>query len=131
MMKHRVSIAWMAAVVLVAISGCGSNPAASGLTSSMEEATLKGMVRVNGKAVNNGTVSFRTAHINRPNSPTKNVDIGKDGTYSVTTVVGENYVEVTCKELNTKQTKKFLGLEQLIMVKSGENDIDIELPPKK
>jgi hypothetical protein len=131
MMKHRVSIAWMAAVVLVATSGCGSNPAASGLTSSMEEATLKGMVRVNGKAVNNGTVSFRTAHINRPNSPTKNVDIGKDGTYSVTTVVGENYVEVTCKELNTKQTKKFLGSEQLIMVKSGENDVDIELPPKK
>jgi hypothetical protein len=130
-MKYQVSIAGVIVIFLAAISGCDSNPAASGLTSSMEEATLKGTVRVNGKAVNNGTVSFRTAHINRPSSPTKSVDINKDGSYSVTTVVGENYVEVTCKELNTKQTKKFLGLEQLIMVKSGENNVDIEVPPKK
>ena len=115
----------------VATIGCSSNPAASALTSSMEEATLKGTVRVNGKPVNNGTLSFRTAHVNRPNSPTKNVNINKDGPYSVTTVVGENYVEVTCKELNTPQTKKFRGAEQLIMVQSGENTVDIEVPPKK
>jgi hypothetical protein len=117
--------------LLIAASGCSSNPAASALTSSMEQATLKGTVRVNGKPVNNGTLSFRTAHINRPNSPTKNADINKDGTYSVTTVVGENYIEVTCKEMNTPQAKRFRGLEQLIMVKSGENNVDIEIPPKK
>jgi hypothetical protein len=121
----------MAAILLVAAAGCSSNPAASALTSSMEEATLHGTVRVNGKPVNNGTLSFRTAHINRPKSPTKSVEIGKDGSYSVTTVVGENQVEVTCKELNAKDTKKFRGTEQLIMVQSGDNAVDIEIPPKK
>jgi hypothetical protein len=130
-MISRVSIAWTVAVLLVASGGCNSNPAASALTSSMEEATLHGTVRVNGKAVNNGTVSFRTAHINRPNSPTKSVEIHKDGSYTVATVVGENYVEVTCKELNSKQTRRFLGTEQLIMVKSGDNAVDIEIPPRK
>jgi len=130
-MRHRVSIAWTATVLLVATSGCSSNPAASSLTSSMEEATLKGTVRVNGKPVNNGTLSFRTAHINRPNSPTKPTTINPDGTYSVTTIVGENYVEVTCKEMNTPKTKRFRGTEQLIMVQSGENSVDIEIPPKK
>jgi hypothetical protein len=97
----------------------------------MEEATLKGTVRVNGKLVNNGSISFRTAHIKRPNSPTKSTTINPDGTYSVTTVVGENYVEVTCKEMSTPQAKKFRGSEQLIMVNSGENSVDIEIPPKK
>jgi hypothetical protein len=130
-MIRRVSIACTAAILLVAVAGCSSNPAASALTSSMEEATLHGTVRVNGKPVNNGTVSFRTAHINRPNSPTKNVTINKDGSYLVTTVIGENYVEVTCKELNAKDTKKFRGNEQLIMVQSGDNTVDIEIPPRK
>ena len=130
-MISRVSIACTAAVLLVAAVGCNSNPAASALTSSMEEATLHGTVRVNGKAVNNGTLSFRTAHINRPNSPTKNVSINKDGSYSATTVVGENYVEITCKELNAKATKKFRGTEQLIMVQSGDNAVNIEIPPRK
>ena len=130
-MISRVSIAWTATVLLVATGGCNSNPAASALTSSMEEAMLHGTVRVNGKPVNNGALSFRTAHINRPKSPTKTVEINKDGSYSVTTVVGENYVEVTCKELNSKQTRRFLGTEQLIMVKSGDNAVDIEIPPRK
>jgi hypothetical protein len=130
-MISRISIAWTAAVLLVATGGCNSNPAASALTSSMEEATLHGTVRVDGKPVNNGTLSFRTAHINRPNSPTKNAQINKDGSYSVTTVVGENYVEVECKEMNTKQAKRFRGTEQLIMVKSGDNTVDIEIPPKR
>lgn len=130
-MISRISIAGMAAILLVAAVGCSSNPAASALTSSMEEATLHGTVRVKGKAVNNGTLSFRTAHVNRPNSPTKSVNINKDGSYSVTTVVGENYVEVTCKELNVKDAKKFRGTEQLIMVQSGDNAADIEVPPRK
>jgi hypothetical protein len=130
-MNRCASIVWTAALLVTMASGCGSNPAASSLTSSMEEATLKGTVRVSGKPVNNGTVSFRTAHINRPNSPTKTVEINKNGSYSVQTVVGENYVEVTCKELNTAEVKKFRGQEQLIMVKSGDNTVDLEIPPKK
>jgi len=130
-MRHVVSIVSTATILVAAINGCSSNPAASALTSSVEEATLKGTVRVNGKLVDNGTLSFRTAHINRPNSPTKNANINKDGTYSVTTVVGENYVEVACKEMNTREAKRFRGQEQLIMVKSGENAVDIEIPPKK
>jgi hypothetical protein len=118
------------ALLLVAV-GCDSYPDAPPLTTSMEEATLKGVVRVNGKPVDNGTISFRTAHIRRPNSPTKHVDIGKDGSYSVKTVIGENYVEVETKELTKPAMRRYRNQEQLIMVQSGDSTVDISIPATK
>jgi hypothetical protein len=130
-MNRRVAIACTVAILLVSAVGCGSNPAASGLGSSMEEAMVHGTVRVNGKPVNNGMVRFRTAPGNQPNPETRTGDIRPNGSYSVKAVIGENYVEVTCKELNTKQNRKSVENKQLIMVKSGDNAVDIEIPPKK
>jgi hypothetical protein len=119
------------ALLGLAAIGCDAYPDAPPLTTSMEEAGLKGTVRVNGKPVDNGTVTFRTAHIRRPNSPTKVVDIGKDGSYSVKTVIGENYVEVACKELRKAAMRRHLGQEQMLMVESGDNTVDVNVPPAK
>jgi hypothetical protein len=94
----------------------------------MEEATVKGTVRVRGKPVTNGRVSFRTSNINRPTAPTKEAEIQKDGTYAIKTLVGANFVEVSCKEILTPRNRDLVENEQMVTIRSGENTLDIDLP---
>jgi hypothetical protein len=96
----------------------------------MEEVTLKGTVRVRGKPVNNGRVTFRTSNVNRPTAPTKEAEIGKDGTYTIATLVGLNFIEVTCKETLGAKNRDLMENEQPINIKSGQTTLDINIPPE-
>ena len=98
---------WFTLIVLAAVSGC-SNPDAPKVTGSQEEATVTGIVRVRGKPVNNGSISFKTANINLPQVPMREVPIGTDGRYTVKTLIGDHIVSVTCKELNDPKNRRFL-----------------------
>jgi hypothetical protein len=129
MTRQRAAV-WSALALLIASSGCHSYPGAPDVSGSMEEATVKGTVRVRGQPVNNGTVTFRTANVRRPTAPWHEAPIGKDGTYTVQTLVGENYIEVSCKELNTPQNRQLLDNERMVKIQSGENTLDIDLPPQ-
>ena len=42
--------------------------------------------------------TFRCSNVNRPKPETKEAPIGKDGSSTVKTLVGQNFVEVCCKE---------------------------------
>jgi hypothetical protein len=96
----------------------------------MEEANVKGTVRARGKPVNNGRIRFHAANIRRPGASDREVQIEKDGTYTTKAFIGQNQVGVTCKELNASQLRQFRDDTQSVMVKSGENTIDIDFPPK-
>ena len=128
-MERRLVAAGLAMAVMTVgiIAGCSDAPRVSG---SMEQATVKGIVRVRGKPATNGRVSFRSSNINRPKAQTKEAEIGKDGRYTITTLVGENFVEVACKELFEAKNRQMIENEQMVKVQSGENTLDIDLPPQ-
>src|SRR3954469_23479845 len=79
-------------------SGCNSDGPPP-VSTSTEEAEVKGTVKVRGKPVTKGTVSFHSANIKRATKDVT-VDIQKDGTFTARTVVGHNTVMVDCRELN-------------------------------
>ena len=54
---------WLAAVIL-ALAGCGTSHVSRDST-SLEETTVKGTVRVRGKPVDNGSVEFNAANVAR------------------------------------------------------------------
>jgi hypothetical protein len=126
-MARRHAVGWLALALWMAAGAC-SNP----FSGSMEEGTVKGIVRVRGKPVTNGQITFRASNINRRNAPAKNAPIGTDGSYTVKTLVGENSVVVVCKELFTRKNQMLMDLEdgQLVKIQAGENTLDIDLPPK-
>jgi hypothetical protein len=121
---------WVAVVVLIAYTGCDPHAGAPPVESSMEEANVKGTVRVRGKPVNNGTIRFHAANIRRPGATDRTARIERDGTYTTNAFIGPNEVEVTCKELNAPQLRQFRDENPSVLVKSGENTIDIDFPPK-
>jgi len=86
-MTRRDAVGRLAVALWVIGVGCG-NPDAPPVSGSMDEVTVKGTVRVRGKPVNNGIVTFRTSNINRPMAPTREAPIAKDGTYTIKTLVG-------------------------------------------
>jgi hypothetical protein len=45
-------------------------------------------------------------------------------------LVGQNYVEIGCKELRSPKYKRYLDQQQTIHVTSGENTVDFDFPPK-
>jgi hypothetical protein len=124
-MVRRHVVGWLALALWMAGGGCG-NP-----SGSMEEATVKGIVRVRGKPVTNGQITFHASNINRRNAPTTNAPIGKDGSYTAKTLVGENSVTVICKELFARKNQMLQDLEdgQLVKIQAGENTLDINVPP--
>jgi hypothetical protein len=126
-MTRRHLAGWLVLAVS-AVVGC--NPDAPRVSGSMEEAAVKGTVRVRGKAVDNGIVTFRPSNINRPNVPAREAPIGKDGTYSIKALIGQNFVDVSCKEILTPKNRDLIENERLVDIKSGDNALDLEIPPQ-
>lgn len=122
-MTRRYAAGWLALALWTA--GCGSEPPSA--SSSTEEATVKGTVRVRGKPVTNGIITFRASNINRPDVQAKEFPIGKDGTYTATTLVGANFVDVTAKELSQPKNRMFIENEQMVTINAGENTLDVSL----
>jgi hypothetical protein len=125
-MTRQHAAGWLA--LALCAGGCG-NPDAPRVSGSMEEATVKGTVRVRGKPVTSGVVSFRCSNVNRPTATTREATINKDGTYTIRTLVGENFVEVSSKDVFSSKTPELIENEQMVRVQSGESNIDINIPP--
>jgi hypothetical protein len=130
-MRRQNCARWLVLAVLTAGSGCDPYAGAPPISGSLEEANVKGTVRVDGKIVNNGFVLFEVANIRRPGILPRQVPIGKDGTYEVRTLVGENYVQINCKELFAPKMRILSGEVINLKVAPGENTIDLELPEKR
>jgi hypothetical protein len=128
-MRGRLRAACLSVVYLTAFGGCGEHAGAPPVESSMEEATVKGTVRVRGRPVSGGTIRWSAANINRPKASDREVPINKDGTYAVKAFLGQNFVEINSRELRTPALRQYNDDGQTAMVKPGENTVDFDFPP--
>jgi hypothetical protein len=103
--------------------GCGSPSA----TMSTTEATVHGTVKLKGKLITSGKVSFDPANINRKNAAVATAEIAKDGTYTVKTLVGRNMVSVTAPETVKDPVLQYNTAQH--NVTAGDNTYDIEVTP--
>lgn len=106
-------------------SGCSDKP---NVTGSMDEVGVKGVVRVRGKAVADGSVTFRSSNVNRPKAETREFPIAKDGTYSGKAYVGTNFVDVSSKELLKPANRVLLENERMVTIPSTDSTLDIDIP---
>ncbi len=119
-----------AALMVTLCAGCDEHAGAPSVSGSAENAPVKGVVRIHGKAVENGTVTFNGTNIRRPDAKPVQAKIGKGGSYELKALVGQNYVEVDAKELHTAKNRVLAESQVSVMVNSGDNTIDVELPAK-
>jgi hypothetical protein len=106
---------------LAACSGCGDS--APAVTSSTEEATVHGVVTIDGKPAAGGKITFKSANIARKSAPDVSADIGKDGSYTLKTLVGENQIRVQPSDAQKNSRYKVDVFE----VQSGDNTHDVTL----
>jgi len=107
---------------LFVVGGCDSGPPS--VDTSTTKATVKGVVKIGGVPATEGDITFNPANNKRQDAPTVTAPIGKDGTYTVQTLTGENSVK-----LGGSIVKKFpiAGRStQAFVVKSGDNTFDFE-----
>jgi hypothetical protein len=108
----------------LASSGCGSG--APHAESSLTEATVAGRVVTSGKPITKGQVIFDPANVNRPREAARTADIAPDGSYKVTTLIGENRVTVAIPGRARKAGSPYV--QEICKVSPGENTFDIRLP---
>lgn len=120
----RVSLLLLGSLATMALAiGCeGGKPS---VESSNTEAKVKGTVTINGKLANKGTVQFDPSNYQRKDVPAHTAEIGTDGTYSITTLTGENQVSVASPALQGRDTSNMTNFN----AQAGENSFNIVLPP--
>ena len=116
-------VAMTCLTLIVVGGGCGGG--APSVTSSSEEATVHGTVKIKGKPASTGKVTFDPSNVSRRTAPVATGDIKKDSTYSVRTLVGANSVSVTTPE--TQKDPKLGYNTTSYDVKSGDNTYNIEI----
>ena len=120
MMFGKRMIAGAAGLVLVAgMNGCGTP---SGDTSTTE-ATVKGVVKLNGKPATEGEISFDASNYQRQVAP-KVAPIGKDGSYTISTLVGPNTVKLGGSLLKKYEILSYR--QKNMKVDRGDNTFDFE-----
>ena len=117
---NRASWRIGALIALACLPAWGCGDGAPPVESSEAEATVAGTVKVRGKPATKGTVTFDPSNIRRKNATARSAPIGKDGAYSITTLVGQNVVSVT-----TPETERDVKLEDNseVFVAKGEGDL--------
>jgi len=113
------------AAMLWAVSGCSGKPS---VDSSNAEATVKGVVTVNGAPATEGQIVFDASNYQRKLVPLAVGPIGKDGSYSVKTLTGDNEASLQ-GAIVTKD--KLLGYQKKrVELKEGENTFNWDISLK-
>jgi hypothetical protein len=117
---------WAASLTaLLTLGGC-DNPAPS-VSGSGQEATVKGVVKYKGKPVTEGTIRFDPANISRKDAKAVSAPIGKDGSYTLKTLVGGNSINVDLPAALTKGDPSLGMSSNNYDVPSGESTKDLDL----
>lgn len=114
-----------ASTLFVATWGCGDGTPAVDTTTA--EATVSGVVKVRGKPMDGGEIAFDASNSQRPNEVARKAPIGKDGTYSITTLQGRNSARISGPAVK-KDPQLAYGI-LTFDVQPGENTWNIDLPP--
>ncbi len=115
--------AWSLVALLTAFAGCGD--LAPAMSSSTEEGTVSGVVKLEGKPVTQGSVHFDPSSNVRKGAQARTATIGKDGTYTVSTLVGQNRVRFS--DVSSKRNVSFEEVGRDIQ--SGSQALDFDLMP--
>jgi hypothetical protein len=110
----------MTAATFWAAGGCGDGPPS--VESSTTEATVKGVVKVDGQPATEGQIIFDPSNYRRKDAAPRSAPIGRDGSYAVKTLTGENVV--TLGGAITKKAPHAAYKREAIDVKPGENTLD-------
>ncbi len=115
--------------LLLVASGCGDGkPAVDSSTTA--EGKVSGTVKIRGKAMKGGEITFNPANYQRKDAQPRTARIKEDGTYEITTLVGQNTVNVTGPEIIKEEELGYAALS--VEVSSGNNaPFNIDLPPKE
>jgi hypothetical protein len=121
-----------ALLLLVVIAPAGCDSGKPPVEDSLEEATVKGTVKVRGKPLDGGEIVFNPSNPKRI-VPARIAPIGKDGSYTVKALIGLNIVTATPpKARNRSQGRATFGLEydeKSVDVKPGESTVDLDFLP--
>jgi len=120
-LRRRV---WLSAPILLAltVSGCGDGKPYT--DTSLNEATVTGVVSVKGQPATGGVILFNPSNSGRI-VPARSATIGPDGHYSIKTYTGDNQVSFGGE---VAEKNRGLGLmKEYASVKAGENEINFDL----
>ena len=112
---------------MLVIAGCGSSPPP--VETSLSEATVKGVVKVMGSPMTSGRITFNPSNYKRADVGTGSAETQPDGHYEVKTLVGQNSISVYGPEI--KKHPELGYAAQTLIVKDGENNFNMILPPPK
>jgi hypothetical protein len=110
-------------IALFALAGCGDAPPA--VESSNTEATVSGVVKIDGVLAYEGDVIFDPSNSRRPGVTARNAPIGEDGKYTIKTLVGE--ISIRLGGRANEKSPILQRMKQGFMVKSGDNTFDLDL----
>jgi hypothetical protein len=121
--KFRRPLAGLLAAASLWFSG-GCDVSSKSVDSSSTEATVKGVVKVNGAPATAGEIVFDPSNSSRPDATKRTAPIGKDGSYTIKTLTGENVV--TLSGSVTKKNGALAYTKRATLVNPGENTFDFE-----
>lgn len=123
-MRQVGRLGGLALAALFILGGCDSGaPPAS---SSTEQAKVKGKVTYKGKAMAKVEVKFNPANVNRKSAPTATATTGEDGTYEITTLVGENTITLGGPAVSKNAALGYFS--KTTDLKGGDNPLDLDIP---
>ena len=135
MRERAIPGAWAAPLlplVLAAAFAAGCESGMAHVESSMEEAVVKGTIKARGTLLVGGQVNFNAVNSKRQIGA-RTAPIGKDGSFTLKSVVGPNIVTVLSAKFASKSRKnQVVGLEydeKTVILEPGEQTIDLDFNP--
>lgn len=110
-------------VAIVLGGGCDGGPP---VETSNTEATVRGQVVLRGKPAKGGRIWFDPANYRRKDAVARDAEVAEDGTYEITTLIGENSVRY--EGAATLKDRELDGAIKGFDVKDGDNQFDLTLP---
>lgn len=112
--------------IAVVVLGGGCSGGRPSVDTSTTEATVSGIIKVRGKPVTGGKVAFDPSNVERKSEPARTAEIGKDGSYTVKTLVGMNMVSFSGPQF--AKERELQDVNTQYNVQSGEQTYNIDLP---
>lgn len=123
----RSSVALVASAALMAAWGCGESRQGDRGTTPKAEATVTGKVTINGKPAQKGHITFEPLDANGLPTGSKAAEVGKDGTYTITTQTGSN--DITAASTGDPAADASYNKTNFD-VQPGSNTLNLDLPIK-
>ena len=126
-MRFRKRMVLVPSTVLALLIPIGCSDSKPSTSSSTTEATVKGVVKIDGKIVSDGEIIFDPSNYQRQ-VPPRTAPIGKDGSYEIKTLVGSNMVKLG--GTLARKSPILQGVKRGCEVTSGDNTFDLEVSAK-